>query len=254
MISGNYSDNTQNISKEIVRERASSFSLSHPCTDEEFEDSIQAVGSMLLFGTRWDAEGGSIKKVPIVTDMPMLCKVRGCPFYELCDVMRALKDSPEEQDKLFDTLCRSDRLLGVQQFADLVRDLDIAPTQTVDLLGVANIVRWLIYRRRLDRQMALEGNMIGTPVILDRKTGELVYDRKAHPLLREAERVDKMIDNAMKGLVASRKDRMSLAKDIKKSKDVLRDLFTGGLFKDPDAQDAEFEELPADAENQEAAE
>jgi hypothetical protein len=133
--------------------------------------------------------------------------------------------SARDQDKLVGTQCRADKLFGVQNYAMIIKDLDIQPGQAIDLINAANLVRWMIYRRRLDWQLAIEGLTINAVMAVQK--GTELGEQKAHPLFKEAERVDKMIDAAQKSLVASRKDRLALAAQFGKEKDVIKNLFIG---------------------------
>ena len=206
--------------------KAKAFDLQAPVSDEEFDDAIHALATFLLFKTKWDPKHGSKlpKRLPIVGDVPLICKGHDCTFAAVCPVIKNM--SFKDVDKLEGTQCRADKLLGVQYFTDIIRDLDIQPGQSIDLINAANLVRWLIYRRRIDWQLALEGLTIDAVIGLDRETGLPLGEKKNHPLYKAQQETDRMIDAAQKSLVASRHDRLKLATQFGKESDVVKLLFT----------------------------
>jgi len=223
------------MSKADVRKAAQSFDITVPMGDDEYSDSLQLLGSYLLFGTKWDAVPGKPpfmpKNLPVISEMPRICDPYTCPYKDVCPVIQKMSDL--DRYKLVGTRCRAEREAGVKLFAAVVKDLDIEPTQTIDVLNAANMVRLMIYRTRLDWEMASDSMQITPVTATNPITGEAYREQKEHPLLKAAERLDKMIESAGKSLVASRKDRLNLAAQLGKGQDFLAKLLTRQLELDP---------------------
>lgn len=223
----------------LVNEQTA-FNISAPISEDEFEDSLQKLGSFLLSNTQWNntVRGRqTLKNLPIVSDVVLLCKGALCEYHDLCPIMKGMNS--EDKERIVGTACRAERIYGVTLFSDLVRDLSIDPDQTIDLIDAANVVRLMIYRRRLDWMMNIQGISIEGIVAVDPINGSPYTETKGHPLLKEIERIDKMISNARKNLVASRKDRIQLATQLGKGQNVLKSLFSKA-----DTIDVEAETLP----------
>jgi len=239
MISDNSIDNIltplSSVDKALIAEDAKKFNLAAPITEEEFTDALQKLGTYMLFGTSWDPtkQVRIPKKIPIISDVPMYCMGHNCKYAQLCPVIAIMKE--KDVGSMIGSQCRADRILGVQHFTSLVKDLNIEPNQTVDIINVANLVRWMIYRRRVDWQIALEGLTVLAAVDVDRKTNEKFGEIKEHPLLKTAERIDSMIDKAQKSLVASRKDRLQAAAQFGKEKEALLSIFNFNVDEETEA-------------------
>ena len=210
--------------KEVVK-AAKNFNLSAPISEEEFDDALHKLATYLLFGTSWDPrkQVRLPKRLPILSDIPLVCHGKKCKYAQVCPVLEMM--SPSDIDGLEGTKCRADKILGVQHFTDLVKDLKIEPTQTMDILNLATMVRWMIYRRRIDWQLSLEGITIDAVNAYDARTKVKMGELKEHPLMKTAERVDGMIEKIGKSLIASRKDRYTMAAAMGEGKDILKQLF-----------------------------
>jgi hypothetical protein len=215
----------------LIEKKGREFDLTAPVSEEEFDDAIQALGSYLLFNTNWDISfsAGLPKSLPVISSVPMLCKADDCPYHEICPVMKAIGNDWALKDSIRGTKCRVEKEFAVRAFASVATDLDVKPEQTIDLLNTANLIRLMVYRQRLDWDLSINGLSIDPVTIIDSQDN--VYrEKKANPLLREIERVENLIDKAQKSLVASRKDRLSMAAALGKSEDVLKNIFTGKAF------------------------
>lgn len=236
----------QQLTKADIETKALSFNIAAPVSEEEFSDSLQSLGAYLLFNTNWDyARTGKAfpKTLPVVGDVSLVCKAEQCIYHDQCPAMKGLSQAAKE--KLVGTQCRVERHYGVTFFADIVKDLSISPDQSIDLLNAANLVRWMIYRRRLDWAMNIEGSSLDGIVAVNPISGVPFYETKGHPLLKEIERADKMIESAQKSLVASRKDRIQLASQLGRGQSVLKSLFSKADYIDVE------ETLPPEEEESE---
>jgi hypothetical protein len=179
--------------------------------EDEFVQALEELASLLLFDTDWSKHSQSLKHLDIIHDVPLVCKVEFCPYASKCDVLPHLTDSEREQ--LRDTPCRSERMFALRQFVAFVRDLSIRPSDAIDVQNVADLVRLSILKRRIDWQISMDGMIEYEKYVADNK-GTVFTKRDSHPLLKEYERVNKQIASLAKQLVASRRDRITLAKDL----------------------------------------
>ncbi len=224
------------------------FNLSQPAAEEEFTSALDSVAKFLLFGTSWE-DATISKKVPMLSDMPLVCKVHSCPFASKCAV---LKNTPKgKEGDLLGTDCRAEKLFGVEQFSALVKELHVNPEQTVDVINVTSLVRLLIIKRRMDLYLSIEGMIYDEIGTVNQRTGQAYGKKTLHPLFKEYDKVEKQIHALQAQLMASRKDRASLAATVGKHADVLKDLFQGKMNKpEPAPIEAEFEEFNLDEDFQ----
>lgn len=206
-----------------------SFNISAPSTEAEFDDALGTVMQFLLFGSKWDPvaikDKRALKRIPILQDIPLICYVRDCPYANKCVVLRNVL--PQDEVGLFGTECRADKLYAAETFSALIQDLEVAPENTVDLLNVASLVRLMIIQRRIDWSIALDGLTLREVATIDQRSGQAYTKMSSHPLLKEAERIQKQISVLQTQLMANRKERMNFAASVGKSTDVLKQLLTG---------------------------
>jgi hypothetical protein len=230
-------DNKHNDLAEVYQ----NFDLTDPCTEEEFDTTLNKVAKYLLFGTKWEPQS-SVKKISVINDLPMICKGFACPLAAKCPVLKGMAKS--SVPKIIGTDCRAEKIYGLEQFAAFIRELDISPEQTTDILNVTALVRCLIIKRRTDWHIAIEGLLNDEIAVVNQRTGQH-YDKKVvHPLFKESEKLEKQIHALQSQLMASRKDRANLAATVGKNADILKKLFMGqvGNFKAMEAQDS-FEDI-----------
>jgi hypothetical protein len=131
-----------------------------------------------------------------------------------------------EQMKLVGTECRADKLYAVEQFAALVKELQINPDQTSDLLSVTAMIRHLIILRRIEWRLSIDDIMVKEPGIIDQKSGQVYWKEVSHPLMKEQERLENQVRKLRTELQASRKDRVAVAMSMGKGNEVLKSLFS----------------------------
>lgn len=223
------------------------FNPSSPATPEEFTNALEDLVSFLLFDIQvWQdyivSSRKVLRKFPLLKDLPMVCKGVNCPYAEKCDILRGAKENNTE-DSLIGTDCRNEQLYAVQLFTDLVTELNIKPDQSTDILIVTNLIRLMILKRRIDWDISTRGMIIQEPVAVT-ITKEALFKKASHPLLKESEKIDRQINILFSQLVASRKDKIAVAAQLGRSRDVIADLFAGNFGEDEDRNilEADFRE------------
>lgn len=199
-----------NQDKKTLKTLLDSYNMNSAISEEEFDSAIGILCQYLLFDTSWEGYLDKFKqKIPILKDMPMLCKAHDCPYYSLCPVMRSIPKA--DHSKLLGTECRADKLYGAQMFTDIINELGILPENTTDIINVASLVRNLILRRRMDWDFAIEGIIQQEPGVIDQRTGQVYWKRVVNPLLKASEALDKQIAQLQKQLLADRQAKVSAA-------------------------------------------
>lgn len=211
------------------------FQLALPSTEGDFREQLEAFASFLLFKTEWDKQDNVIKEINIIHDVPLICHVEFCPYAAKCDVLPNLSDA--EKEELRETNCRSERIYGIKHFASLVKDLSIRPADSIDVQNVADLVRLFILKRRIDWQISIDGMIEREEYIADNK-GTVLTRRDSHPLLKEYERINKQIISLSKQLMASRRDRLTIAKELNPSSKLIS-LFNKNIPPTPRQVEAE---------------
>jgi hypothetical protein len=241
MTSNHLEDNTEILpvleDKASIIAVATAFDIVSPITNEEFETQLAQLGMYLLMGTPWRMPESRklVSSLPVLKHIPLRCHAEDCKYAESCPIIQSMNES--QLKEIRGTQCRVDRQFAIESFTALIRDLDIRPDQTIDLMGAANAVRWMVIRNRIDMQLAQEGVTIDSISTINQKTGEVYGEMKAHPLMKEAAQVDKMIDQALKSLVATRKDRLNMAINLGQEKQALKDLLSfGNLYQDEEEE------------------
>lgn len=193
--------------------------------EEDFELLLDMAIREHLDDTEWRSVEESIKKVAfILEDLPLICQVDDCPYARKCDVLARMPD-PAKREKLRGTLCRSEMIFMARQFVYLVRDLKIPPSAASDILNVIDLVRNLVLKRRIDWHIALEGMLEDVPAAVS-PDGTIYTRRVPHPLIVVAETLQKQINVLYKQLMASRRDRLTLVKEMRKDVELLKRIFT----------------------------
>lgn len=241
----------QNTRKDEITSLAKTLNFRDPITEEEFESALDILVQFLLFGTKWEnlvLENPKIrKKIPVINDMPLICKANDCEYASKCPILKHLK---KDQDRaaLIGTECRADKIFAIEQLTAFVKELQIEPDQTTDILNVANLIGKLIVKRRIDWQLAISGLTEREVSAIDQRTGQVYHKTSANPLFKVSEGLEKQITTLQKQLVADRQARTSLA-TTGKGVDILKQLFSGN-FKalEESAIEAEFTDFKEEPE------
>lgn len=229
--------------KEALDEVFKKVYLSDPLSEKEFESALDLLAQYLLFETKWEVDivkNPKKRKVPILDDIPLICKANECLYADKCPVLKSI---PKNSDrlKLVGTECRADRIYALEAFADFIKELQIDVDNTTDIINVASLVRNLILKRRIDWTLAIEGIMHKEPGVIDQRTGQVYWKAVVHPLLKVSEALEKQIAVLQKQLMADRQARASFAASLGKGNDILKELFSNtNLLEQSNPIDAEF--------------
>jgi hypothetical protein len=221
--------------------------LTAASSEEEFEEAIDLLAQCLLFETPWQEsfkDNPRIRrKIAILEDVPLVCRAMDCPYAQRCPIMKAL-ETDAERVALVGTPCRADKIYAVEQFAAFVKELQIEPEQTTDIVNVASLVRLMLYKRRIDWTLAIEGLIDREPRVIDQKSGQVYYTKVVHPLIKVSEQIEKQISQLHKQLMADRQSRAALAATMGRSSvDILHGLFTGKLLESDNPIEADFTDI-----------
>ena len=190
-------------------------------TDTEFKDAIDALCTSVLGNLpEWSGKitGNPLRTIPLLNDIPMVCKGSECPFAVKCEVLRAVKDSPSEMLKLIGTSCRIEEVLIPKYFMDYLQLLQIKPVDIGDILEVANLVSLIVHRRRIELDISIHG--INERMVVGVSQGKSIIQRTNNPSYKLLESINKQIASIESQLATSRKDRMSMEnKNVDKLKE-----------------------------------
>jgi hypothetical protein len=182
-------------------------------TDTAFQEIIDSfcqgvLDNLPAWKERLNRSVNPLKSLPILDAIPLLCKGTECQFASKCEVLKAMKDKPEEILKLIGTDCRVERVLVPKFFLEYLELLQIKPTDVGDMLEVANLVALIIHRRRLEMDLAIHG--VNEQTAIGVQQGRAIFQRAPNPSYKILEGINKQIANIEGQLATSRKDRLSM--------------------------------------------
>jgi hypothetical protein len=199
--------------------------------DEQYMDKSVQFLQKALEAYEWKEE--NLRVIPILDTIPMVCRGDKCPYAHVCPVMRALEGKPDEKTALLDKPCRVDRQEAASIFSRMVRQLEIKPHETVDLLTVAAYVRCMIFLRRVDWEFSIYGmsQEVVSVVAQAGKDSKPYLKREANALMRDRAQFVKERSELEKQLMATRKDRFEMAKALGRHDDLQQSLTKRGIGK-----------------------
>jgi hypothetical protein len=200
--------------------------LSRPMDDDIFDECLEGIAEFLLYGDMLDWKTKKLTTLSIYNDIPLECEAENCPYASRCPVLKALPK--REWPALVGTRCRVERAYVLNSLTELIRDLNIRPQDSSDLVNLASLIRLMVLDRRIDLQIAMDGIMISDPAFANQRTGEVTNRQIVHPLIKEKTFIQKQVQQIQSALVASRRDRLSTMNQMKNSNSVLNKLLEYG--------------------------
>jgi hypothetical protein len=132
--------------------------------------------------------------------LPMVCQASGCYWATQC---------PTRPDfKFKGYLCPIEVMDVYKYFLGYVRDLDINPTDYVDLRLVEDLVRIDLQLKRVDQQISINGMEIDMVGGILRTSDSPVWQKGAHPLLLVQDKLRNRRRDIHKALIASRSEKL----------------------------------------------
>lgn len=181
-------------------------------TADEFELAVDYLCATLLFGTDWEKafldNPRLRKRIPSINDLPLVCQAEQCPYAKVCPVLKAMPQ--HKWDTLIDTRCRADQVYATEMFAEQIRSLRVQPKDTPDIVQVAAIVRFMLLSRRVDWELAIHGLVSDRVDAMDQKAITVYFYRSPSELLKEHERLTKLVGLLQGQLMSTRRDRAQL--------------------------------------------
>lgn len=194
--------------------------LAPELNSDEYNIGLIAMLQQALEETAWEnriSDPKHLRLIPGYTAVPMICKTNDCPFAEYCPIMRELSENfnaDEIKSELYGNDCRVDQLEAALMFAGLIKDLEIKPENTIDLMTVTSLVTNAILLRRIGWSININGVMI-SQVAAVTPDGFAHYNKIANSLLKERKIVQDQIDSLIKQLAASREEKIKAgSKDL----------------------------------------
>lgn len=128
--------------------------------------------------------------------LPMMCRASGCHWASMCPTR------PDYKFKGY--LCPLEMMDVYRFFLGYVIDLDIAPTDYVDLRLVEDLVRIDLQLKRVDQQISVFGMEVDTVGGVIQSAGTAVWEKGAHPLLVIQDKLRNRRRDIHKALIAAR--------------------------------------------------
>lgn len=171
------------------------------------------------------------RKLPGFYSGFLTCKTHECPYFAVCPIMSAIKKKYKHStqqrqvaiDALFGEPCRLEVKEAAIWLANFVREHDVRPDSSSDILQILHIVKQTVLINRIDRELAVYG-VAGESVVGVSAKGDAITDRRANEIIKHRALLEKSLQNALSQLVATRKDKANLAVQAGQFK-MLSDLF-----------------------------
>jgi hypothetical protein len=146
------------------------------------------------------AEVRSVNAQLGLTDsLPMVCQASGCFYASQC---------PTRPDfKFKGYLCPLQTMDVYRYFLGYVVDLDIQPTDYVDLRLVEDLVRIDLQLKTVDQQIQMTGLETDTVGGVLQMAGKAIFEKTAHPLLLHQDKLRNRRRDIHKSLIASRAEK-----------------------------------------------
>lgn len=154
--------------------------------------------------------------------LPMVCQASGCYYASQC---------PTRPDFKFEGyLCPLQTMDVYRYFLGYVRDLDIQPTDYVDLRLVEDLVRIDLQLKTVDQKIQIMGMETDTVGGIIQSTGKdqggrAIYEKTANPLLLHQDKLRNRRREIHKGLLASRYEKWERDRKEGKAKQDITHMF-----------------------------
>ncbi|HYT41404.1 MAG TPA: hypothetical protein VEP90_03605 [Methylomirabilota bacterium] len=154
--------------------------------------------------------------------LPMVCQASGCYYASQC---------PTRPDFKFEGyLCPLQTMDVYRFFLGYVRDLDIQPTDYVDLRLVEDLVRIDLQLKTVDQKIQIAGLEADTVGGIIQSTGKdqggrAVYEKIANPLLLHQDKLRNRRREIHKSLIANRFERLERDRKEGKTKENITNMF-----------------------------
>ena len=180
--------------------------------DEGFKEAIDSLCKGILsnlpeWADKIKFKSSPLRDMPLLDDIPMVCKGNECPFAAKCKVLKGITD-PKELLSLIGTDCRVEQVLIPKLFLDYLHMLQIKPSDIGDILEVSNLISLIVQRRRIEMDIAIHS--INERMIVGMQQGKPIIQRTNNPSFKLLESVNKQITVIEGQLATSRKDRMNM--------------------------------------------
>lgn len=188
-------------------------SIAKDVSEEEFDQYLVAVLQDALNMTTWSdrlTSSKNFQRIPGLSHVPLICKADQCEFAEVCPIMRELNQDPkglEKKEALRGKNCRVDLIESAKLFSQWIRELEIRPQDTTDLLQVTSLVRYIILQRRVEWEIQMCGVMMESVAGISNQ-GQVVTQKVPNALLKELQTIQNMINSLTSQLSASRQDKL----------------------------------------------
>jgi len=151
----------------------------------------------------------------IMTDLIMTCRGSNCPYVAMCDLKNAYDEASVIPDEAIVGIpcvfeVAKTRALFEAFKMVLLEDAEEYQINAADILSLIEIIRVELQQSRIDKRLAIEGDVIDSDIMLT-EFGP-VTQKQAHPLVEFANKLARRRDAAMKMLMADRASKTKVGK------------------------------------------